>query len=195
MDIIRYLLAVLVVATFPGAIVFWLLLHSFLPIWRRIGPVRSYLIFASVMVLIAALIYGIRAPIFAVEFGANVWTIVAAMLSYGIAVFIEVRCRKHLSLSTLIGLPELSPSSQNQRLLQDGIYGRLRHPRYVAILFGILAVALLTNYLASYVLVVVFCLGIHWITVLEERELVERFGEAYEEYRSRVPRFIPGTRW
>jgi protein-S-isoprenylcysteine O-methyltransferase Ste14 len=32
---------------------------------------------------------------------------------------------------------------------------------------------------------------LYGITLMEERELVERFGQAYRQYQQRVPRFVP----
>jgi protein-S-isoprenylcysteine O-methyltransferase Ste14 len=36
--------------------------------------------------------------------------------------------------------------------------------------------------------------GLHAIVLLEERELVERFGQEYRDYALRVPRYIPGRK-
>jgi protein-S-isoprenylcysteine O-methyltransferase Ste14 len=56
---------------------------------------------------------------------------------------------------------------------------------------GVAGVALFANYLATYVLVPVMLLGLYLVTVIEERELVERFGNAYRDYQKQVPRFVP----
>jgi len=194
METVRYALALLVVATFPGAIVVWLLLHGLLPVWRRVGPGIAYVLFASVMVGSAVVLFLLRAPLMAVDLGSSPWTMAAALVIYAVAAALELRCWKHLTLRTLVGLPELKPRAGEQPLLQTGIYGRLRHPRYTALLLGLVAVALFTGYLAVYGLVVVSSLGLYLVTVLEERELVDRFGQAYVEYRRRVPRFVPRLR-
>ena len=49
----------------------------------------------------------------------------------------------------------------------------------------------LTNYLAMYILAVVVPLGLVLVARFEERELLDRFGEAYADYRRRVPTIIP----
>jgi protein-S-isoprenylcysteine O-methyltransferase Ste14 len=193
-DTVRYFIALFVVATFPGALVVWLLLHSFVDTWRWLGPGMSYTLFASVGAGIAAVIYTMREPVMGIEFGTNVWLAVVGILSYGVAVYIEFRCRKYLPFCTLVGIPELFPESENQLLLKEGIYSRVRHPRYLALLLGVLGIALFTDYLAAYLLVGISILGIFWITVLEERELIMRFGSEYLEYRKRVPRLAPRVR-
>ena len=67
----------------------------------------------------------------------------------------------------------------------------IRHPRYVVVILSVFAVALFTNYLALYLFCPITTGLLYWVTEMEERELVERFGEAYEQYRQRVPRFLP----
>ncbi|MFQ5631170.1 MAG: methyltransferase family protein, partial [bacterium] len=91
----------------------------------------------------------------------------------------------------LSGLPELSEKRYPGKLLKEGIYGKIRHPRYIEALLGVLGYAFFSNYLATYL---VFLFGlpmIYIIVLLEERELHERFGAEYEEYCLSVPRFVP----
>ena len=35
---------------------------------------------------------------------------------------------------------------------------------------------------------------LHLVVLLEERELLERFGDAYRDYAGRVPRYVPRLR-
>lgn len=67
----------------------------------------------------------------------------------------------------------------------------MRHPRYVSFLFGFLAVALFTNYLAIWVSLLLAFPLVYGLVLLEERELRQRFGKAYDDYARRVPRFVP----
>ncbi len=103
--------------------------------------------------------------------------------------------RKHLTFGILSGLPELSKEQYPGTLLTEGIYAKIRHPRYVEVFLAVLAYAFAANYLAPYVLALVSVPAIYLIVILEERELKKRFGEAYEEYGRRVPRFIPRMRY
>jgi protein-S-isoprenylcysteine O-methyltransferase Ste14 len=106
-------------------------------------------------------------------------------------VYIGVRRMRHLTTSVMLGVPEVARGGKAGKLLTGGIYGQVRHPRYLEIGFVLAAVALFVNYLAVYVLLAAYVPVIYLVALLEEHELRERFGEAYEQYCSEVPRFVP----
>jgi protein-S-isoprenylcysteine O-methyltransferase Ste14 len=56
---------------------------------------------------------------------------------------------------------------------------------------GTLGYALFSNWLGALVVGLATLPLLHAIVLLEERELSERFGEEYERYRARVPRYLP----
>jgi len=194
MNTTRYVVALVALVTYPAALLFWFLIHPFARRWRQIGAAWTYTITLSVITGVGALMYAWRGPPLSVEYGWSERRAGVAIVLLAIGLTIEALCRRSLSARILIGLPELLADRRGDRLLQEGIYARIRHPRYVGAAFGIVAVALFANYLATYLLAVVFFPVIYLITVLEERELVDRFGEAYRTYQRRVPRFIPRLR-
>jgi protein-S-isoprenylcysteine O-methyltransferase Ste14 len=81
---------------------------------------------------------------------------------------------------------------EQRRLVTTGLYARVRHPMYLgAILFLWASPELRYLDVLLYLLATLyFAFGIY----IEERRLVEEFGEAYESYRSRVPAIIPRLR-
>ena len=194
LEAVRYYLALLVLVNFVPLLAFWFLIHPFVGLWRRLGPGIAYGAAMAAMILIGAGLFALRGLLLAVEFGtiAALWP--PAALAYLAAIVLEILCRQQLSIGTLIGLPELLPGRAPGKLLTEGIYARIRHPRYAAGGLGLLALACFTNYQAVYLLFVAYLPTIYAITVLEERELVERFGPAYARYRERVPRFLPRFR-
>jgi len=143
------------------------------------------------MMVIAAGLFRTRDVLLGVEYGTHYPLIIAALILNGVtwAVFFPVR--KQLTFRILIGLPELDLKNQEQKLLTEGMFAKTRNPRYVAVVLFGLSMALLTNYVAVYVVFVAFAIGLYAITLLEEKELRARFGKAYEDYCRRVPRFIP----
>lgn len=81
------------------------------------------------------------------------------------------------------------------RVVDHAIYSAVRHPVYTAgqcIAFGL---ALLNGTWFGPVLAVFVALGVWgWVRLVEEKELIERFGASYADYRERVPAFWPRPR-
>jgi protein-S-isoprenylcysteine O-methyltransferase Ste14 len=80
----------------------------------------------------------------------------------------------------------------DHQLVREGIYRHMRHPAYSAIMLEVISIPLVGN--AWWVLVV--SVGIYIPLLLarwwrEEREMVGKFGEVYEQYQREVPAFLP----
>ena len=156
--------------------------------------IPTYLIVVPVSVAFGALLFRFRGSLLGKDLGTS-WSLVAiALLLYGVMARLQFQYRKHLSPRTLVGISELSPTGHKQdRLLQEGIYGMVRHPRYLSAGIGVVANLLLSNHAGLYVLMLCLLPAGYLMVVMEERELVERFGEEYRQYQRKVPRIIP--RW
>ena len=194
MDTARYWLALVLVVSIPPGFLYWFVIHPFAGFWRRLGPVKTHMIVAPAMILVSFGIYQFREPLMRVDFGFVPAFAVLAVLSYLFAAFLELKCRRYLKLKILMGGPELAQDPSAGSLLSEGIYSRIRHPRYLSVFFGSLAVALFANYLASWLLMVLLIPVIYLLAIIEERELLERFGGDYRRYMERVPRFVPRSR-
>jgi protein-S-isoprenylcysteine O-methyltransferase Ste14 len=146
--------------------------------------------------MLAAMVglYLVREPFLRVEFGTSIPLIGLALVTLCAAAALFMKRRKHLTFKMLSGFPELSPDHYPGELLTQGIYGKIRHPRYVEVLLGTLSYALAANYFATYALVAPSVPTLYLIVLLEERELRDRFGSAYDEYCRRTPRFLPSIR-
>ena len=191
MDDVRYAVALLTIIAYPPVMIFWFLVHPFVRAWRRLGMAVTYTTNLAVIAAVGGLIYAFRGALLASEYGTSGVLIALSAVVMVVGLVIEVVCRRQLTLSTLVGVPELARDGHAGRLLQDGIYARVRHPRYLGGGFGVLAVALFANYLASYIVAAAYVPLIYVVSVLEERELVERFGDDYRSYQRRVPRCVP----
>jgi protein-S-isoprenylcysteine O-methyltransferase Ste14 len=177
---------------YPVAVGWWYVTHPFVDSWRKLGRPFFYTILTITAFASMFAIYQVREPLLAVEYGTNRWFWILTALFYGTSVYVEIRCRKHLKANILVGAPELDPSGHGGKLITEGIYGIIRHPRYVAVWLGTVAVAFFTNYLAMYVMVVLLIPALYLVVVMEEKELRQRFGDDYDRYREQVPhRFIP----
>ena len=89
-----------------------------------------------------------------------------------------------------MGVPELSRTDKGW-LLTEGIYARVRNPRYLEFMAFILAYVSFANFAGTWVLALLVFPAMHVLVLVEERELRERFGAEYEAYCQQVPRRIP----
>jgi protein-S-isoprenylcysteine O-methyltransferase Ste14 len=193
MNTFRHVLTLLMLMFMPGAVLFWFQVHPFVRFWRRIGLRRTLAINYTLLAAFATGVFLLRKTLLAVDFGTNPVLIAAAVLILAASIVLRRNISRHLRFKTLGGLPELAPESHPQPLLTEGIYSRIRHPRYIEVLLVMASFALIANNLASYVNWIVGIPSVLVIVRLEERELHDRFGAEYDAYRARVPRFIP--RW
>ena len=77
--------------------------------------------------------------------------------------------------------------------LHGGIYKKIRHPGAVGEMPLYVVVALFVNSLFLTLWMIVFVLTFTPIHIyFEEKDLVKRFGEEYEEYRRTTPAVFPG---
>ncbi len=194
MDMARYFVAALVLVSMTFAIPFWWIIHPLAGLWRKLHPLITYSVVTIVCLALAGVVFWVRAPLLSVEFGTNFALMPLAAIFYGTSLVIEVQCRRHLKFRILAGLPEVTVDKGDSKLLTEGIYARVRNPRYVGVTFAVVAVAFFTNYLISYLLIPATVAGLYLIVILEERELRDRFGAEYQSYCDRVPRFVPESR-
>ena len=188
----RHVLAVLSIITLPPGLLFWFVIHPWARWWRILGPIRTYLIVVPVVVALGVLLFQVRGPLLGADLGMR-WSLIAsAMVLYGVSTWIAFQHWRHLSIATMIGIPELSSAAQRKgKLLQDGIYRVVRHPRYLSAGIAVIAVALFVDYVGVYFLILLLFLLGYPMLIFEERDLVDRFGEEYRQYQREVPRILP----
>lgn len=191
MDSARYYVALMLVISVPGVYLFWFSVHPFVRFWRKVGPRLTLGIHFLLMILVAAAIFQVRSVVMSVEYGTNWFFVFLAVPLFGLAVALRRKISEQFSPKSLMGLPELAPDEYPRRLVTEGIYSRIRHPRYVQMVLALAAYALFCNYLALYVIVLLALPGIMILAQIEEKELRECFGDEYAQYCGRVPRFIP----
>lgn len=81
------------------------------------------------------------------------------------------------------------------RIVDSSIYALIRHPTYSAVLRIGVAIGLWhgTWFSIAFALFMPFGMTI-WLKLVEEAELMERFGEGYATYRRTVPAYVPRLR-
>ena len=191
MDTVRYVLTVLIVVTFPPICLFWFLVHPFANFWRKIDPWWTYGILFSLFFTLIFILYHFRLSLIGTDYGFQPILAIAGVFCWVVAVVIYLERRKHLTSNILLGYPEVSKNGYPGILLTKDIYGKMRHPRYVEIQFGYFGYALIANFLGLYILTILCIPALFLVVLLEEKELIERFGKDYAVYSQSVPRFIP----
>jgi protein-S-isoprenylcysteine O-methyltransferase Ste14 len=194
MDSARYYVALILMITVTPAFLFWLVIHPFVHFWRRLGAAWTLTLVWGLAAVGMAGLFLVRKPLLATEFGTRCPLVVLGALCLAGATVFRVKLSRQLTTGIAAGLPELSPEGHPGKLLTEGVYSRLRHPRYVQFLLVLLGYALFANYLALYAVFALWVPVAYLIVLLEERELRDRFGGEYEEYCRRVPRFVPRFR-
>ncbi len=175
-----------VYATIPA---FWLMIHPFAQFWRsRMHSPHRILLPAWITLWMIA--GAVTAPRRSVVLYRNSWMLVPAAFLFIEGVWIYVQSGKGFSWIHLSGLPEIRTEGQ-QTLITSGLHHRVRHPIYLGHLCELLAWSLATGLLVCYLLTVFAAITGAWMIYLEDRELEQRFGESYREYRAKVPAIVP----
>ena len=83
---------------------------------------------------------------------------------------------------------------ENPCVIRKSVFNVVRHPIYLSELLLYLSFLLLSISLAALFVWVIAFLFLHYISRHEERLLLARFGEEYEQYMREVPMWIPRLR-
>ena len=126
---------------------------------------------------------------------ANLWSTLLGMGDTGMMISMLIG---YLLLFLGIGLfiegwREFYRAHQAGRLASDRLYGLVRHPQYTGLFVGLFGEGVVHwPTIFSVTLFPIIVLAYVLLAYREERDMIARFGERYEEYRRRVPMFFPG---
>lgn len=79
----------------------------------------------------------------------------------------------------------------DERVVEEGPFAHLRHPFYAGMLIALAGGALVLDSLATLACLVALLPLVEILARREEAHLEEALGEAYRDYRERVPRWLP----
>lgn len=77
------------------------------------------------------------------------------------------------------------------RLITYGLYKYIRHPLYCSLILGSFGVFLKKPSYIGIILCLINLIAIQLTAIVEEKEMVKKFGPDYSEYMSKTKRFIP----
>lgn len=190
MDSFRLFLAEFLIVILPVVIVFWLFIHAIANRARAGMSTRLVYLLAGTLILICLVVVRINIEFLSgVDLGFSWLLFVVGAVIYLFSHIMAMPIRKHLTLRTFAGIPEVA--GEDVELLEDGPYSVVRHPRYLMVIVGVIGWAMMANYSGAYVVSLLSLGGLYLVMWMEERDLVARFGQDYKAYQTRVPQIIP----
>jgi len=113
----------------------------------------------------------------------------------GVLLFVSANLIRMVAIRTLGHFWSLHIEIREQhQFVNEGVYGVVRHPAYLAFILEHIAVPLVGNaWWSLTATVVLYVPMICWRIAVEDRALTEKFGEPYAAYRQQVHALWP--RW
>ncbi len=170
---------------------FWIPIHSMPNLFKKLGiltyimPLITGAILAFVIYLNKDLLlrYTIELPIYLNTIG---------IIFFTIGTCLHIWTGKLLGLLGLVGIPELSLKAS--KFVATGPFSIIRHPTYLAHTLMFAGIFLFTEIITIGILTLFDFLIVNLVMIpLEEKELLNRFGNIYKEYKRNVKwRLFPG---
>ncbi|MEX2565036.1 MAG: isoprenylcysteine carboxylmethyltransferase family protein [Cyclobacteriaceae bacterium] len=87
---------------------------------------------------------------------------------------------------------KLIHDAKEDELVTGGVYSHIRHPQYVGM--WLITVGFLIQWptLITIAMWPILMIVYYRLSMREERTLAEKFGQQFQDYKSRVPAFVPG---
>ena len=82
-------------------------------------------------------------------------------------------------------------SASGRRLVTEGVYSHVRHPQYSALFLITLGFLIQWPSFSTLIMWPILIFAYYRLALREEKEVEKEFGKEYEEYRRKVPAFIP----
>ncbi len=183
-------LALMTIILWPIIPLFWIPVHGLSRIIKKIG-LLTYVTPLLTWLPLAYIIYSNRT--FVLQFKINLTLIlnITGISLLVLGTLLHVWTGQLLGLWGLVGLPEVSTRIKG-KLITRGPFAVVRHPTYFAHILMFSGIFLITGVIAIGIITLFdFLLVYTIITPLEEKELLNRFGEEYRLYKNRVPKFFP----
>lgn len=172
-----------------AAIVVQRLIESYLPDWKKTKGIKmAKWTWIAFSVTYPLLIFGSVGEYFLIPRPINLW-----ISGIGVGIVVIRIWLKWWAMLTLGDYWSVQIEIREpHKLIKDGPYRYLRHPAYLSNLMAYLGIPLIANAYYTLIGVVLIYVPFNLIRLhLEERELIRKFGEEYEDYRKKVPALLP----
>ncbi len=168
--------------------------------WSRVGALQAFIIaFYAEMYGFPLTIYFL-ARYLGIDLqwtdGGNLWAqLFGTQMAHVVAMVLGYTLVFSGAALVVDGWRAVHRARRDGRLLTTGVYAHVRHPQYTGLFMILLGEGIV--HWPTVVSVAAFPVLVGAYTLLarrEERQMQAQFGELYDQYRNRVPMFIP-RRW
>ena len=173
---------------------FWIPVHIATDFFRRLGLFTYVMPFVTWLPL-AYIIYINRAFFLHSEIPLPAASRIAGALLLVPGAILHIWTIVLLGVRGIIGVPEIS-RQVHEDLVTNGPFAVVRHPTYLAHTLIFSGIFLITGAVSVGAVALIDSVVVNAVIVpLEEKELLERFGGSYEDYKRKVPSEVfPFTR-
>ncbi len=156
----------------------------------RRGALEIVLLTIAWLAFFAPLVWA-AAPVFAfADYPLHPVPFLAGVACLAVGLWLFARSHTDLGTNWSITLE----IREKHELVTKGIYRKLRHPMYAALLlYSLGQILVVPNWIAGPSYGVAMALLFAFRLGPEERMMLEEFGKDYEEYRGRSKRLVPGV--
>jgi protein-S-isoprenylcysteine O-methyltransferase Ste14 len=164
---------------------------------RRVKVIKSYKTSLEALVLILAWVgffiplIWIASPAFSfAEYPLRSGPLILGVMCFVIGLWLFYRSHADLGTNWSITLEV----REQHRLITQGVYRRVRHPMYSAlVLYAVAHALVIPNWVAGPSNLVAFAVLFAFRVRAEERMMLEQFGDEYTAYMARTQRLVPGV--
>jgi protein-S-isoprenylcysteine O-methyltransferase Ste14 len=184
------LLAFVTIILWPIVPLFWIPVHGLSRIFKKLG-LLTYGMPLFTWIPVAYLIYRNKTLLLSWKIDVSVGIHALGFILLVLGTALHLWTGKLLGLWGLIGLPEVSRRIEG-KLITTGPFSVVRHPTYLAHTLMFSGIFLLTGAVAVAAITFIDFILIYTLIIpLEEKELSKRFGNDYNLYKKKVPKFLP----
>jgi protein-S-isoprenylcysteine O-methyltransferase Ste14 len=137
-----------------------------------------------VFVLVFLIVWGLDS--FLLRFGLNQLGLISLLVSVPIGVISFISGVYFVRKSEAVVF-----SNTEGKVIDTGVYGRVRHPMYLGELLILLGFSIATLSILSFVVWIVFFIFMDRMATYEEKDLTRILGQQYVEYQRRVHKWSP----
>jgi protein-S-isoprenylcysteine O-methyltransferase Ste14 len=188
--------ALMMVMMWPFIPMFLIEIHYGINFWRRLGVWTYFVVFLE-WLPIGYVLHLAQDMILQYEVVVALPLRVLGGVLIAAGIVLHAWTAKILGLKATISYTELRPETAKKAdvFIISGPFSVVRHPSYWAHTSIISGTFLITGIIAVGMIAIIDLVITYFVTTeLEDRELTERFGKKFLDYKKKVPKFFPKLR-